>query len=133
MDRQIHNLVFEGGGVKGISYVGALQELEARGKLKDVQRVGGTSAGAITTLLVGLGFTPDQIKEEMADLDFTYFLDSPLLPVEEMTSIAALKQLNWWRIPLMLLMLAKLYFKFGLVSGNNFRKWISELIEKKRA
>jgi NTE family protein len=38
------NLVLEGGGVKGIAYVGALQVLEEKGILSKIQRVGGTSA-----------------------------------------------------------------------------------------
>ena len=41
------NLVFEGGGVKGIAYVGALEVLDQEGILKDIKRVAGTSAGAM--------------------------------------------------------------------------------------
>ena len=41
------NLVFEGGGVKGIAYAGAMKVLEKKGILKNIVRVGGTSAGAI--------------------------------------------------------------------------------------
>ena len=41
------NLVFEGGGVKGIAYAGALEELENKGILQNIRRVGGTSTGAI--------------------------------------------------------------------------------------
>tara|TARA_Y100000815_G_scaffold226384_1_gene214278 strand:+ start:231 stop:413 length:183 start_codon:yes stop_codon:yes gene_type:complete len=43
------NLVFEGGGVKGIAYSGALAVLEERGILPQIRRVGGASAGAINT------------------------------------------------------------------------------------
>ncbi|MEJ7662608.1 MAG: hypothetical protein WKG07_25115 [Hymenobacter sp.] len=39
------NLVLEGGGIRGIAYGGALQELESRGVLAGIRRVGGTSAG----------------------------------------------------------------------------------------
>ncbi len=42
------NLVFEGGGVRGIAYAGALKVLEERGLLQSVERVGGTSVGAVT-------------------------------------------------------------------------------------
>ena len=41
------NLVMEGGGIRGIAYGGALLELEQRGVLAGLRRVGGTSAGAI--------------------------------------------------------------------------------------
>ena len=50
------HLVFEGGGVKGITYVGPMQVLEEKGILPGIQRVGGTSIGAINTLLFALGF-----------------------------------------------------------------------------
>ena len=45
---QFRNLVFEGGGVKGIAYAGAIGVLEERDILAGIQRVAGTSAGAIT-------------------------------------------------------------------------------------
>lgn len=48
------NLVFEGGGVKGSAYIGAIRALNEEGILPEIQRFGGTSAGAITALLLGL-------------------------------------------------------------------------------
>jgi len=56
MTTQFRNLVFEGGGVKGIAYVGTMQVLAQRGALTDIRRVGGTSAGAINALILALGF-----------------------------------------------------------------------------
>ena len=44
MPIQFRNLVFEGGGVKGIAYIGAMQILSQRGLLDDITRVGGASA-----------------------------------------------------------------------------------------
>ena len=41
------NLVMEGAGVKGFAYAGALQVLDSMGILKNIQRVAGTSVGAI--------------------------------------------------------------------------------------
>ena len=49
---RFRNLVFEGGGVKGVAYVGALNELHKRGILDSIERVGGTSAGAINAVLL---------------------------------------------------------------------------------
>ena len=45
---QFRNLVFEGGGVKGIAYAGAVAVLEDKGILPGIRRVAGTSAGAIS-------------------------------------------------------------------------------------
>ena len=41
------NLVMEGGGIRGIAYGGALLELEQRGVLRNVQRVGGRACQGI--------------------------------------------------------------------------------------
>ena len=46
------NLVFRGGGMKGTAYTGALEILEQKGLLKQVERVAGSSAGAITATLI---------------------------------------------------------------------------------
>ena len=69
------NLVFEGGGVKGIAYVGALEVLEKEGILKNIKRVAGTSAGAMVAVLVGLGYTPSEISDILWGLNFQNFLD----------------------------------------------------------
>ncbi len=70
------NLVLEGGGVKGIAYVGALKTLEKKGELASIKRVGGSSAGGITAMLLALGYTPDEIKLEMESIEFNLLLDS---------------------------------------------------------
>ena len=45
------NLVFKGGGVRGIAYMGALEALEQEGILQKIERVAGSSAGAIAATL----------------------------------------------------------------------------------
>lgn len=45
MTAQFRNLIFEGGGVKGIAYVGAMQILAQRGILAEIRRVGGPAPG----------------------------------------------------------------------------------------
>ena len=56
MAYHFRNLVFEGGGVKGIAYIGAMKVLKDEGILQNITRVGGTSAGAINAALFALGF-----------------------------------------------------------------------------
>ena len=70
------NLVFEGGGVKGIAYVGALKKLEEEGILQDIEKVAGTSAGAMVAVLVGLGFSTDELHDILKSLNFKNFMDS---------------------------------------------------------
>lgn len=49
-----YDLVFEGGGAKGMVFVGALQEFQAQGHTHG--RLLGTSAGAITATLLAAGY-----------------------------------------------------------------------------
>jgi NTE family protein len=69
------NLVFEGGGVKGIAYGGALEVLEQSQITPQIERVAGTSAGAITATMVALGYTASEFIEIMMNLDFSKFED----------------------------------------------------------
>ncbi len=69
------NLVFEGGGVRGVAYGGALDVLDRTGILSQVKAVAGTSAGAITAALVALGYTPAEIKDLFLYVDFNKFKD----------------------------------------------------------
>ena len=104
------NLVFEGGGVKGIAYAGAMEVLEAKGILPDIQRVGGTSAGAINAVLFGLGYSNEETQEILKALHFKNFLDD---------SWGLASDIN------------RLLSDFGWYKGNFFRDWISELIREK--
>src|SRR5215208_1143668 len=69
------NLVFEGGGVKGIAYGGALEVLEQSQITPQVEKVAGTSAGAITATMVALGYTAAEFIEIMMGLDFSKLED----------------------------------------------------------
>jgi NTE family protein len=71
VDYPFTNLVLEGGGVKGIAYGGALGALEQQGILAKIERVAGTSAGAITAVLVALRYEPEQIRSLLYHLDFS--------------------------------------------------------------
>lgn len=55
------NLVFEGGGIRGVAYAGALQELEARNVLDSIGQCGGTSVGAVAAMLMALGYRAAEI------------------------------------------------------------------------
>ena len=107
MAYHFRNLVFEGGGVKGIAYVGALQVLERKGILPNVKRVGGTSAGAINAVLLGLNFAPADTEKILQRLDFRNFLDDSWGLGRDSRRLA--KQFGWYK-------------------GDFFRKWIADLI-----
>lgn len=56
------NLVFKGGGVRGIAYMGALEVLDEYRIVENIERVAGTSAGAITAAVLALRLSiPDTL------------------------------------------------------------------------
>lgn len=61
------DLVFEGGGAKGMAFVGALRELLEGGQ-HQLGRLLGTSSGAIVSVLLAAGYT---VQEMQAALDET--------------------------------------------------------------
>ncbi|MEO6453912.1 MAG: patatin-like phospholipase family protein [Ginsengibacter sp.] len=71
----ITNLAFKGGGVRGIAFVGALRELQKSGSLTAIQRVAGTSAGALVAAMYTLGYSIDKIYEIMQGINFKQFED----------------------------------------------------------
>jgi NTE family protein len=101
--------VFEGGGVKGIGLVGAVEHLEAAGLR--FQNVVGTSAGAIVAALVAAGYSATELRTIMQQLDFQRFTD--------------LSKLD--RVPLLGPALSLLREK-GLYEGDYFESWLRELL-----
>ena len=71
------DLVLEGGGVKGIGLVGALNVLEEHGYR--FKRIAGTSAGAMVGSLVASGISADALHELMSDAPYQRFTDGGLL------------------------------------------------------
>src|SRR3954454_18896496 len=55
--------VFEGGGAKGVLYVGALQGVLMRRLW--FSAVAGSSAGAITAAMIAAGLQPEDMRKEM--------------------------------------------------------------------
>ncbi|MBD2872992.1 patatin-like phospholipase family protein [Paenibacillus arenilitoris] len=60
--------VFEGGGVRGIAFIGAVQEMEKKGV--EWQRLAGTSAGSVVAALLACGYTGLELKELMNTMDY---------------------------------------------------------------
>ena len=110
MAYHFRNLVFEGGGVKGIAYIGAMKVLKDEGILQDITRVGGTSAGAINATLFALGFSTAQTRKILKTLDFNNFADD---------SWGKLRDIN------------RLVNKFGWNKGDFFHTWIGNHIKTK--
>lgn len=66
------NGVFQGGGVRGISLVGAVRAAEINGFKFD--KLAGTSSGSIVAALLASGYTAEEMKELILATTFTSFL-----------------------------------------------------------
>jgi NTE family protein len=107
------DLVFEGGGVKGIGLAGAFLSLTEHGY--QPQCVAGTSAGAIMASLVAAGYTGQELQNVVLnEMDFTKFADRTLLD----------------RVPVVG-DLAQFVISRGMHSGDYFLGWIRELLTAK--
>ncbi len=140
------NLVFEGGGPKGIAYVGALQAMEKNQALKDVVRVAGTSAGSMTAAFVAVGYKTEELSA-LLKKDFTEFLDpagdleKDLLTGAKAGPRELLEKLfeNYWEGWQTLFnpkQRAKEFYRTltgvtGLCEGEKLRAWIEEMIKDK--
>jgi predicted acylesterase/phospholipase RssA/tetratricopeptide (TPR) repeat protein len=148
---KIKNLVFQGGGPKGIAYVGALGALDqaiknagAKEGLGNIERVAGTSAGAITSALLAVGYTSSELNRELGKAKIASFIDSAAgkLAVEAAND-RALKNIfvqfsklftNYLigkENPRFFPELKKFVTKHGMCDGKVFRDWIEGLIREK--
>ena len=96
--------------MKGIAYVGALEVLDREGILNDIERVAGTSAGAMVAVMVALNYTAEEMRQVLEGLNFKDFKDSTKGILRD--TIRLFKNYGWYR-------------------GDYFRNLMAKLIEKK--
>jgi NTE family protein len=65
------NLVFQGGGVKSFAYHGALRVLDEKKILQQIERVAGTSAGALVALLLSFRLDIEDTIELIKKIDYS--------------------------------------------------------------
>ena len=107
------DLVLEGGGVKGIGLVGAVQALEAADYT--FENLAGTSAGSIVAALLAVGYTGKELEEELMRLDYTKFKQADLM--------------DRLGLPGMMLSTA---LNLGVYKADNFEQWLFGLLARKR-
>lgn len=103
----VRNIVFEGGGVKGVAYAGALVLLEEEEMINRVCGYGGTSAGAITAVLCSVGYTAEEIKRIIWQLNFNDFKDDSFGVIRDTS---------------------RLISEFGWYKGDYFIAWLSKIV-----
>lgn len=137
------DLVFEGGGAKGLAHVGAIREFEQRGLR--YRRIAGTSAGALVAMFVAAGLTGDEIRAAITQRmpDGTIVMGSFLVVPETfdeqtvrnslafrtLTDLDLPEAVNTSTLDLMLKIRAfreafSLVEYGGLVAGDDYLAWI---------
>jgi NTE family protein len=107
------DLVFQGGGVKGIGLVGAYSVLEERGY--QPVNMAGASAGAIVAALVAAGYSAEELYKVMKELPLESFKDQ-----------------GWEDRFLRIVSIPLSFFKDkGIYEGNEFYDWIKKALHKK--
>ena len=140
---QVENLIFQGGGAKGVAYLGALKYLNENNLFVNVKRTAGTSAGAITSALLSVGYSYEELSQIILNLNLMELLDIELgIPNYFTKFVNIFKDMfsslknpidsiinfikNKWNS-----VLGDNKSGPGLFSGEKFRIWFEDLIEKK--
>ena len=109
-------LVLSGGGIKGISYTGALLELDKYGILYDkdgkfkIKGIAAASAGAIMASLLAIGYKSQEINRITHDIDFEKIFDDKLGYFRD--------SINFLR-------------DWGVCPGDFIQEYLGELIQQK--
>ncbi len=103
-------LVMKGGGIRGIAYTGVIRALEEKGISQNIERVAGTSVGAIVGALFSVGYTGQQMENLILGLDIKTFNDGQGYFLGGQRRLR--KNYGWYK-------------------GNRMEAWIGDLIEEK--
>ena len=106
------DVVFSGGGIKGLALIGAYEVLEQKGYR--FKRIAGTSVGSILAGLVAAGYSSSEIETLLNETELKEFLDSRnvLLPMP----------IAKWLL---------LYWRMGLYKGHVFEEWLEKKLAAK--
>lgn len=104
--------VFEGGGARGIAFIGAIQAMEE--EKVEWERLAGTSAGALIASLLASGYKSHEIKERVSELDFS--------------KLPGKTYLN--RIPIFGIFL-ELMIHLGIYKNDYLESWLDSLLLEK--
>ncbi len=97
------NLAIKGGGVKGVAYVGAIKELDKANLFDPIERVSGTSAGALMACMICAGYSVPEIEKLMMSIKFNKFKS------------------GWNPI--------RIFTGYGLYSGNYILNFVHQLLK----
>lgn len=103
----INGFIFEGGGIKGLAYVGALEEFVKYQDIETVKYLGGTSAGSIIATLLASNHTIKEINDILYNTDWNKLKDGNFGFVRNTI---------------------RLFTKYGYHKGKYFEKLINKIL-----
>ncbi len=103
----INGFIFEGGGIKGLAYVGALEEYIKYQDINTIRYLGGTSAGSIIATLLASNHTIKEINEVLYNIDWNKLKDGNFGFIRNTI---------------------RLFTKYGYHKGNYFEKIINQML-----
>ncbi len=115
--------------MKGAAYSGALQALDKEGILNQIERVAGSSAGAITATLLSFNLDLKTTLDLMDTLDFSL--------VPQLNPTFEIKELEWMpkfigkefnRLSSDMGAIQRLISKYGWFSSEYFHTWLKNII-----
>jgi NTE family protein len=99
---KIETLLFSGGGIRGICYIGCLKYLEIQQDITlDISEICGVSIGSIISFFYVLGYTADEIKSAVFDKN-----------LEKLKNISFINFI----------------YQYGLDNGDTIMKWLESFI-----
>jgi NTE family protein len=107
-ERHRADAVFEGGGVKGIAFAGAIASAERDAGVKEWVNLAGTSAGSIVSALLVVGYDAAGLQKILAEAKYPRFADSGMGGMWIGGVYSAL------------------FRRRGLAPGRFFKEWMSE-------
>ena len=104
----IENIVFSGGSIRGIAYIGVLKYLEEHAMLENITNFAGTSIGACMAFCVIMGYTAAELSDIFIGIDIDKFRD---ISSDSVISF---------------------FDTFGLDSGNKIIKMLEVMLKNKK-
>jgi NTE family protein len=108
--QEVRNLVLEGAGIRGVAYAGGIRYLEEKKLIDVIDKVAGTSAGAIAALTISLGYTSKEIEDLIYRTKLQKFNDGRLFFIGGF---------------------ARMNRHYGWYRGTTFLKWLEKIIYNK--
>jgi NTE family protein len=112
------NLVFKGGGVRGIAYMGALEVLDEYRIIENIERVAGTSAGAISAAMLSLRLSIPETRDLFNTLELPKIPQSITRPSHKLLPWNAEQQHAH-----------RFLTRYGWYSSEYFYEWLLGVIE----